>query len=390
MRPQPARALPPLPALAGRRARGPPGVRCGGRWSGRSRTTAWSGLEPSPELAEAAYRIFLAQQRVALAVARRWPASSTAASATPTRCPRPLRKELRETLDRLVAATQLRHPRIGELARSVALRRLRPAADRGGPRARLPPRARRAGAPGRESRRRPGRAQLVDEVVATSQPLLPILAERTPAGSPTREPMLEVLTRRYYKIRALRDLRLAAAWTAGSSPPPSTAASAATCGSSRPSGRSTTSTPSSSTVGAVRAATCRTPRAAWPTCTSRRRGVRRRTPWPSGIERAHRGRRPARRAAPPRASRWRSPGGAIEQFTFRPDDGRLREERVVRGLHPMIAAAAALLAAFANFDVERVPSVGRGHLPLPLRRAGEPDRRAVRGAGRGARPDAGA
>ena len=31
------------------------------------------------------------------------------------------------------------------------------------------------------------------------------------------------------------------------------------------------------------------------------------------------------------------PGGAMEQFTFRPDGDRLTEERVVRGLHPMIA-----------------------------------------------------
>ncbi len=76
------------------------------------------GLDRSAALAEAAYRMFLAQERVPSqfpAVAGLLDGRLRDAETLPA----PLRKELRETLDRLVAATQLRHPAIGELARSV-------------------------------------------------------------------------------------------------------------------------------------------------------------------------------------------------------------------------------------------------------------------------------
>ncbi|MEZ0284837.1 MAG: carboxyl transferase domain-containing protein, partial [Thermoleophilia bacterium] len=50
------------------------------------------------------------------------------------------------------------------------------------------------------------------------------------------------------------------------------------------------------------------------------------------------------------------PGGETAQFTFRPgDDGRLVEERVVRGLHPMIARRLRFWR-LSSFDVERAPS----------------------------------
>ena len=122
------------------------------------------------------------------------------------RLPAPLRKALRETLDRLVAATELRHPRIGELARSAryaAFDRPLIAAARERVHRRVRDELARIAADPDDA----GAAALVDEVVATSQPLLPILAERTSGGIAPREPMLEILTRRYYKIRTLRDLR---------------------------------------------------------------------------------------------------------------------------------------------------------------------------------------
>ena len=84
------------------------------------------GLDASAELAEAAYRIFLAQERASSqfpAVAGLLDGRLRDADTLPA----PLRKELRETLDRLIVATQLRHPAIGELARERALRMLRPA-----------------------------------------------------------------------------------------------------------------------------------------------------------------------------------------------------------------------------------------------------------------------
>lgn len=70
------------------------------------------GLDPSPAAAEAAYRIFLAQERADQqlpAVAGLLDGRLHDADTLPA----PLRKALRETLDRLVAATELRHPRIG-------------------------------------------------------------------------------------------------------------------------------------------------------------------------------------------------------------------------------------------------------------------------------------
>ena len=127
------------------------------------------GLDRDAALAEAAYRMFLAQERVPSqfpAVAGLLDGRLRDADTLNA----PLRKELRETLDRLVAATQLRHPAIGELARGVrfacfdgpliaatrerALRRVRDQLER------------LAASPDD-----PGRAELIDEVVATSQPL---------------------------------------------------------------------------------------------------------------------------------------------------------------------------------------------------------------------------
>ncbi len=162
-------------------------------------------MERSPELAEAAYRIFLAQERVPSqlpAVAGLLDGRLRDAGSLPA----PLRKELRETLDRLVAATQLRQPAIGELARSVRFaafdgpliaaarervyRGVREQLDRlaDGPEA-------------------PDYGDLMEAVVASPQPLIRLLGERLEDGIPEHEPMLEVLTRRYYKIRNLHDVR---------------------------------------------------------------------------------------------------------------------------------------------------------------------------------------
>ena len=78
-------------------------------------------LDRSPELEEAVYRVFLAQQGAAdqtpvvAALLQRWldePEASTG----------PARDEMREVLDRLIVATQLRYPTVGDLARSIRFR----------------------------------------------------------------------------------------------------------------------------------------------------------------------------------------------------------------------------------------------------------------------------
>ena len=140
-------------------------------------------LDPSAALAEAAYRMFLAQERVP----SQFPAVAGLLDGRlhdADTLPAPLRKELRETLDRLVVATQLRHPAIGELARSVRFAcfdgpLIAAARERAHRRVRdqLERLAARPDAP--------DHAELIDEVVATSQPLLSILGERAATGMPS-------------------------------------------------------------------------------------------------------------------------------------------------------------------------------------------------------------
>ena len=116
-----------------------------------------------------------------------------------------LRDMLRGTLDRLIVATQLRYPDIGELARSIRYRWF----DQG-----VIQRA--AEAIQADMRIHldlldgagPGRRQAhLDALVASTQPLVGLLVERGVGDAATLEPMLEVLTRRYYKIRALDHVR---------------------------------------------------------------------------------------------------------------------------------------------------------------------------------------
>ena len=111
---------------------------------------------------------------------------------------------LRVVLDRLIERTQRRYPDIASRSRSLRYRRFdRPHIERARAetsarmRALLAALAGPAPAPG-----------LVDELVACPFPLLPILADEDPldwASDPF--PLLEVLTRRYYSIRELGDMR---------------------------------------------------------------------------------------------------------------------------------------------------------------------------------------
>ena len=163
-----------------------------------------SDLDRSPELEEAVYRVFLAHERApsqlpaVLALLDRRLRHSDA-------LPDPLRERLRETLDRLVVATQLRYPVVGELARSARFRLF----DQG-----LIEQAREQGfANAREQLRyldeHPDAQDYGDRIqalVSSPQPLIGLLAERLAEPVKGREPMLEVLARRYYKIRQLKNV----------------------------------------------------------------------------------------------------------------------------------------------------------------------------------------
>ncbi len=313
------------------------------------------GLDRSAALAEAAYRMFLAQERVPSqfpAVAGLMDGRLRDADTLPA----PLRKELRETLDRLVAATQLRHPAIGELARSVRF------ACFDGPliaaarhrahrlvRDRLEYLA--------ENPDTPDHDRLVDQLVATSQPLLSILGERAAQAMSEHDPMLEVLTRRYYKIRDLRDLRLITV--------DGRHLASATYGRAGRDVRLVTAIGSIDDLDGLLETVGRFVRS---------------LPGAEGVadlyltgheapapdEMAERIDRAIGQAAVPAEVRRLAVSvafadGETNQFTFRPVEGRLREERVVRGLHPMISRRLRFWR-LSNFEVSRLPSVDDTYL----------------------------
>ena len=162
-------------------------------------------LSRSPELEEAVYRAFLAQQGAAnqipvvAALLERWLVEGKVSTDAAL-------DELKEVLDRLIVATQLRYPTIGDLARSIrfqffdnplilSARELVYA----GVREQLQYLDEHPGAA--------DYAQRIQIMMACPEPLIRLLAQRIGVDSTGLEPMLEVLTRRYYKIRTLEDVR---------------------------------------------------------------------------------------------------------------------------------------------------------------------------------------
>jgi acetyl/propionyl-CoA carboxylase alpha subunit/acetyl-CoA carboxylase carboxyltransferase component len=161
-------------------------------------------LTRTPALEEALYRIHLAQQR-----------ATTHVPLVLTLLERRLRSavppdgevgdEVRETLDRLVLATQVRFPAVADLARRVRyasfdeprLRQEREAVE-DAVREHLHQLAVDPDGPDREAR--------MAALVAAPQPLLRLLVDPVvlSGGLPT---LLEVLTRRYYRTRRLGELR---------------------------------------------------------------------------------------------------------------------------------------------------------------------------------------
>ena len=159
-------------------------------------------LERSPELEEAVFRIFLAQRTpsdlVVIPLLQHWMAGPTPVGEVADKA--------REVLDRLVLATQLRYPMVGDLARSARFRWFdQPVVD---------------------AERQAVLAGVSDELIYLSDnpdapdygPRLDLLAEipeqiidflalRIEHSLPEQEPMLEVLVRRHYREYKLRDLR---------------------------------------------------------------------------------------------------------------------------------------------------------------------------------------
>src|SRR3954464_2200359 len=165
-------------------------------------------LEPGPALEEAVHRIFLAQQRIGdqlpavLALLDRW----LSAPEPPTG---QARSEVAEVLDRLVLPAPLPPPALGDLARAVRYRWFEEPVVREA-RQRVLDEAERLLAEVAEAGERGDTATNVamfDALVASPQPLIRLLAERIDRPSNGPDPILEVLTRRYYRSRSLEGLR---------------------------------------------------------------------------------------------------------------------------------------------------------------------------------------
>jgi acetyl/propionyl-CoA carboxylase alpha subunit/acetyl-CoA carboxylase carboxyltransferase component len=153
-----------------------------------------TGLDRTPELEAAVFRIFLAQQRLAdgaglvAELLREWLATGPPAE--------PLRERAGLAIEHLIEATQLRFPSVSDLARGVVFRWFgQPLVRRN--------RARVYATIREELRyldRYPDaadRADRIQAIVASSEPLVRLLGQRMVRGA-DNAPLLEVLTRRYY------------------------------------------------------------------------------------------------------------------------------------------------------------------------------------------------
>jgi acetyl/propionyl-CoA carboxylase alpha subunit/acetyl-CoA carboxylase carboxyltransferase component len=166
-----------------------------------------TSLDRSPQLETAVFRIFLAQQRMTADAAvvsdllRQWLAGAPPAE--------PLRERAGLALEHVIEATQVRFPAVSDLARGVVFRWFaQPLLRRN--RAQVYAQVR---GDLRYLDRNPDaadRAMRIAAMVATSEPLVRLLGQRIArdaagktGGTVDHTPLLEVLTRRYYGVRAL-------------------------------------------------------------------------------------------------------------------------------------------------------------------------------------------
>ena len=308
-----------------------------------------------PEVAQACFRIFLAHRRAA--------SQLPAVAALLNRLLReqdeltdPVREELRQTLDRLIVATQLRQPAIGELARRVRfslfdLPTVHAARERAHAEVseQLDILAANPGAPDYRER--------MEAVIANPYPLIGLLGERLARGVGPAEPLLEVLTRRYYKIRDLRDVRhvehdgrafITAAYDRdGRQVKLVTTLADAVEVSAAAEGIAAVAGDLAIVDGESIVADLYVAWAGSPADPDAMSDLIAADLAAAGLPAAVR--RVAIAASDPT-------GGIDRHFTFRRDGDRLTEERVVRGLHPMIARRLRLWR-LQRFALERLPSV---------------------------------
>ena len=346
-------------------------------------------LDRTPALEEACYRLFLGQQRagavqgavLAILDRRLEQVDTLAGVAGP---------DFRQALDRLAAATGGRDPVIADLARQVRFAYFDDpviAAARAAVYA----------------------AADADLEALEQDPGAPIATRAWPPSSPARGR----LPRRSHAGWRMRRRPLSACcwrrWRAGT-----TACARSSRSPRRPSTATASSPRATATKG--RRGTSRPASWTWPSCPAALRAV---AAWAAALpagelavadfySRAEDAARPAELAErvrellagvalPPCMHRVvvaaTAPGAgralsAMTALTFRPGDGGLVEDAVLRGLHPMMSHR--LQLARLSRVRARPAARCRGRLPVPRRRAREPQGRAAVRAGGGARPDAAA
>ena len=156
----------------------------------------------TPQLEEAVFRIFLAQQRsapdihLASELLQRWIAEPPPAE--------DLAGPARDLLERLVRSTQLRFPVVGDLARSTRFRWFdQPLVDE--ERSSVLAGVRDEVAALAADPDTPDRTERLEALAAIPEQIVRFLAERLENGVPEQEPMLEVLVRRHYREYDLHD-----------------------------------------------------------------------------------------------------------------------------------------------------------------------------------------
>ncbi|WP_027345897.1 ATP-binding protein [Hamadaea tsunoensis] len=162
-------------------------------------------FERTPALEDAVFRIFLAQQRAAadvsvvVALLRQW-------LTEPLPADDGVREQVGQAIEHLIAATQVRFPAVGDLARSLVFRwagqpmlRRKRAEVYADVRAHLRHLD--------QNPKAPDRADRIAEMVASPEPLVRLLGQRIGRPSADNGPMLEVLSRRYYGNRGISEAR---------------------------------------------------------------------------------------------------------------------------------------------------------------------------------------
>jgi acetyl/propionyl-CoA carboxylase alpha subunit/acetyl-CoA carboxylase carboxyltransferase component len=322
-------------------------------------------LEPSTELDGALFWMLLAHQRAAAHVPvvlelLQWRLRH------PTSLPAQARDDFRDTLDRLVTATQLRHPVVGDLARQVRYRCFDAPLI----------------AAARASVHRQVRAELdqladhpqavdyaarIEALVASPEPVFGLLAERH------SDALLEVMTRRHYKIRqldrvesAVRDGRRVLSAGYRHDGERFTVLAAAAAEAELPAAAATLAGLASELPAGETALVDLYVTAAGPTA--------------DGDELAGRVRAALGRPRPPVARvavALAHPGDEqIAEFTFRSDGERFTEDGTLRGLHPMVAQRLALWR-LANFELTRLPAAAHVHLFHAVGREVRADERLI-------------